>query len=272
MKLTKYERTEYRENFYVDDIIEINYGMEKSEEYPETYIVIESYGQTCYAINEDGEGRYFTWDDDFAFVQFSTLPYQEIFIKGNRTIYFDEFSNKHEIKLADGDRNEPYLAVLYLLAKSKGIKSKFIDKLLEENFFKNIGLTDKQIKEIQEAREKDCIPEKTEEDIEAEEELKKFVDRENYNEEKHTEALEQYAYNYGVEKALEKYKSIKKISRFEVKNKEQALMLYKAFQNFGIECYYAKGNKVYKITPKNCFIYGEDTVYDIKGNVYNKKG
>lgn len=66
------------------------------------------------------------FEDEFEFIEEkrSTRPFNEVFFKGDRTIYFDEFANKTEVKRFSSDADNKELAVLYVVAKSKKIDMK----------------------------------------------------------------------------------------------------------------------------------------------------
>ena len=63
------------------------------------------------------------FEDDFEFIERkrSTLPFNEVFFKGDKTIYFDEYSNRTEVNRFRGDEDNKELALLYVIAKSKDI-------------------------------------------------------------------------------------------------------------------------------------------------------
>ena len=73
-----------------------------------------------------------TWEEDIVAINFednfefierkrSTLPFNEVFFKGDKTVYFDEYSNRTEVNRFKNDEYNKELAILHVIAKSKGI-------------------------------------------------------------------------------------------------------------------------------------------------------
>ena len=132
MKLINPEYEREDRLFYVDDII--YYKPEDKE-----YRVVESFGHVAkavplykYSFKDDVVGYFIFNDKDVTFIRKSTKPFNEIFFKGDKTMYYDEYSNRFEVKRFEDDEDNKELAILYAIAKSKRISAKDIENLYIE--------------------------------------------------------------------------------------------------------------------------------------------
>lgn len=75
------------------------------------------------------------FEDDFEFIdrKRSTLPFNEVFFKGDKTVYFDEYSNRTEVNRHSEDKDNKELAILYAIAKSKDIDIKHLYLINDNN-------------------------------------------------------------------------------------------------------------------------------------------
>lgn len=107
--------------FYVDDYVYFDNTVYKIV-YSEGYI---GYGYDIFKNKPTWEEDIvaINFEDDFEFIdrKRSTLPFNEVFFKGDKTVYFDEYSNRTEVNRYSEDKDNKELAILYVIAKSKGI-------------------------------------------------------------------------------------------------------------------------------------------------------
>ena len=107
--------------FYVDDYVYFDNTVYKIV-YSEGYI---GYGYDIFKNKPTWEEDIvaISLEDNFEFIdrKRSTLPFNEVFFKGDKTIYFDEYSNRTEVNRHSEDTDNKELAILYVIVKSKNI-------------------------------------------------------------------------------------------------------------------------------------------------------
>lgn len=151
--------------FYVDDYVYFDNTVYKII-YSEGYI---GYGYDIFKNKPTWEEDIvaINFEDDFEFIdrKRSTLPFNEVFFKGDKTIYFDEYSNRTEVNRFRNDKYSKELAVLHAIAKSKGIDTSHLYLLdLEDNVNKLTKECSKTVKDYYaEAFEKELEKEDKEE-------------------------------------------------------------------------------------------------------------
>lgn len=151
--------------FYVDDYVYFDNTVYKIV-YSEGYI---GYGYDIFKNKPTWEEDIvaINFEDDFEFIdrKRSTLPFNEVFFKGDKTIYFDEYSNRTEVNRFRNDKYSKELAVLHAIAKSKGIDTSHLYLLdLEDNVNKLTKECSKTVKDYYaEAFEKELEKEDKEE-------------------------------------------------------------------------------------------------------------
>lgn len=224
--------------FYVGDMFKYVVPTDDGEE-DYIYKVVQSAGYACIAacIEGDSDDEYvmFTLADGIIFLQRSTKPFDEIFFKGDKTIYYDDYSNRTEITRHPDDEDNPSDAVLLAVAKAKGVTSRDLFRFFEPELYRETIRQEKQ-------ERKDS------------EQLAKFVEK---NELYPTLTL----------------KKPEIITFTHVHNRQDAREVYKRFKENGISCRYMdETTGQYKpINSSNCYLYKKRTVYTSDGLVFEDK-